>query len=163
MAEILEQSYAGKKIHVITSDKMEDIDEHRPCFKVDVVPIMSQPVTANYDEHRVTISISYFPSLSTRGYSIREKLENMHDELDSLFTLNFILQADEGARKTSLIVSNKVYEDDPEHAHMTLSFDVDYNNRIPELNAYTDPGLTSLDDIDMMHFIHTLNQTFKKE
>jgi len=143
---------------------MEDIDEQRPCFKVDITPLLSQTVTANYSEHQVLVHISYFPMLNTKKYSILEKLENMYDELDQVFAINFLIAADENQRRTSMLVENKVYDEDLENAHMTFSFDLSYfawnesdpENIHPGIN--TDPDFTSDKDFDMMHFVHLLNK-----
>lgn len=154
VVEIIKAKYP--RMGVISIDKMEDIDSQRPCFKVDVEPIFSQPVMANYDENRVMILISYFPHKDYSRHSLRDKCENMYDELSQIFALNFMIKP-VGGSVTSLLVSNKDYSEDLEGEYMTFTFDTEYYNSTPKgdpsLGLNTDPDITYTDDLDLMRIL----------
>lgn len=169
IVEILNTVYANTHIKVITSDKMEDIDEQRPCFKVDIEPILSESVMAGYDINETMILISYFPSVDFSEYSLREKLENMYDELNDIFVVNFLIKPASEDMMTSLDVTNKNYSEDTDGMHMTFSFEVSYHNLTrarenkhqivgEEVGVNTDPQVTHKDDLDLMQIINLIKE-----
>lgn len=141
-------------MNIITVDKMEDIDSHRPCFKVDIEPTHSEPVMARYDTNQVMVMICYFPNKNYATYSLRDKLENMFDELSAIFALNFLLRTKDGERR-SLIVRNKDYGEELDLEYLKFTFDTEYFNAIPNpdygmgLNN-ADPQITTADPIEIM-------------
>lgn len=148
---------------VVTSDLLEDIDEQRPCFKVDIEPMFSEPVMAGYDTNEAMVMVSYFPSLNFNKYSLREKLENMFDELSRLFAVNFLIKPKSDRTTTSLLVANKNYSEDTEGMHMTFSFDVSFFNSTEGLGdrptgVNTDPEITSTDDLDLMQIVKLIDE-----
>ena len=176
IVEILKTAYADTTIKVITSDKMEDIDSQRPCFKVDVEPILSEPVMVGYATNQTLVAITYFPSVDFSRHSLREKLENMYDELNSIFALNFFIHPLHGER-TSLLIANKDYREETESAYLTFTFDLEYytaikpdryirnNEEVPvsadqEINQ--ESGLTSDEPLVPIEEVRTTHETIKE-
>lgn len=166
IVEILETAYADTPIKVITSDKMEDIDSQRPCFKVDIEPILSEPVMAGYASNQTMVIITYFPGVDFSQYSLREKLENMYDELNSMFALNFFIHPRDGER-TSLLIANKNYREETEGAYLAFTFDLEYYTAIKsdqsvaqEINRGS--GLTVDEPFVPIDTIHTNHETIKE-
>lgn len=172
IVEILESTYGPKGMSVVTSDKLEDIDKKRPCFKVDIEPMFSEPVMAGYDTNEAMAMITYFPSLNfnkhnLRKYNLREKLENMFDELNQLFAVNFLIKPKSDHTTTSLLVANKNYSEDTEGMHMTFMFDVSFFNSTEGsggrlIGVNTDPEITSTDDLDLMQIVKLIDEANNK-